>query len=495
MFRRISMGLFLGLVLGTALSLISVPARAANDSGKENWAIAQRSPKQIVSFVDRVLKAEKDVPGGESASVVVLYNQVMADIDISSTKLCRNLILLVQDPSKLPERALHPYTTAESEITAMGAFRYRDGKLYQLAGRQLDSTPPDPPRRGQARFSWPDIQTGDVIGWSVVSSYPDPIYARVLPAVTQVPVVRSNLRVVTTGYDAYKIVGRNGDDHDYKLVVSRKTNGLPSDLSASMNYLPGYPELPLSPPYGADVPVFEVVHVGRYTTLPGVGRGWIPTTGWRRVARHFAMIEEEAGVASTEVDSLAHALTDGVETDVEKEAAIFDFVQNKVESARGPQYDRFSQRKASLVAKSMLASDMEKILLMESLLQAVQLDGRIAGVRREAYGPLEDDLPGYQNFTDFAVRCGEDSPRWYVPYAPDAAPRQMPPSWGRCTVLSPVAGVMQKAFEFNMKVQDKMGEALEEDSMALANTDALIEKVDAAADKETWYRLETVGGN
>lgn len=492
MFRRIPVAILLGLFFLTGFAATA----ASQDSPvQKNWAIAQRPADQIIAFVDRVMKAEKDAPGAQEAPVVVLYQQVFADIGLKETKICRNAILSVKDPSILPERALHPFTTSKGEIIAMGAFVYRGGKLIQLHGRELKSIPPDPPRRGQALFSWPDLKPGDVIGWSITVSYPDAIYTRVVPAVTKVPVVRSNFRLVTSGYHAYKIFGRNGEKYDFKLKVEGWKNDMPAEYSASMNYLPAFPDLPLSPPYGADVPAFVIVDVGRYTTLPGVGRGWIPTTGWRRVARHFAFVEEAAGVASVGVIDKARELTASATTDAAKEALIFDFVKNEVKSARGPEYDRFSQREAPEVLKSMVASDAEKILLMESLLQAVKLDGRIAGVRRQEYGALNTDLPGYQNFTDFAVRCGEDDPRWYVPYADDATAGKLPPSWGRCIVLSPVAGLMQQAFEFNMKVQQKMSEAYQEDAMALANVDDLIERVDRAAKKEKWYRLEKVGGN
>jgi len=167
------------------------------------------------------------------------------------------------------------------------------------------------------------------------------------------------------------------------------------------------------------------------------------------VARHFAVLEEEAGVNSVAVIDKARAITTGAANEVEKEEAIFEFVKNEVELAKGPEYDRFSTRPAAEVLETMSASGAEKVLLMESLLQTVKSDGRISGVHRMEYGPLSTEVPGYQNFTDFALRCGDDDPRWYVPYV----------------------------------------------AHALSNVDELIEKVDAAAAKQKWYKLEKVGGN
>ncbi len=56
------------------------------------------------------MEAEKDAPGAAEAPVVVLYMQTFADVGVKQTKVCRNLILSVKDPSVLPERALHPCT-------------------------------------------------------------------------------------------------------------------------------------------------------------------------------------------------------------------------------------------------------------------------------------------------------------------------------------------------------------------------------------------------
>lgn len=485
MFRRAIPG---SLALLFVLLALVPPATAQEEL---NWSIAQREPQDIKAFVERVMEVEENAPGAEDAPGVMLYRQIFADMKVGGMQVCRNWILRVNDPSILVDRVLNPYTDSFGEIFSLGAFRYRDGKLRQLYGREIQIQAADPPRRARALLDWVDLKAGDIIGVSIIASYEEPISIAYFPAVSPVPVVRCNLRIRTDGYNTYTILGHRGEEFGFHLKVDGLKNGEPAEWQGSMNYLPAFPDLPLSPPYAPEVPTFTVIHVATYTSMPGISRGWFSTVGWRQVALRLAMIEEAAATFGVEVQDKALEVAGSLSSDAEKEKAVFDFVHQKVELLEGYEYDPRSKRRPSEVLADMSGTAWEKILLMQAMLQQVGVDGQLGGIRTAAWGPLDEELPSYQNFQELALRYGDDAGRWYAPQAPDASGEGLPASWGTCIALTPKPGLMNEAFEFNMVVQQKIVERANEDINSVS-PELIQQKIDEVLEDQGWYRIETV---
>jgi hypothetical protein len=142
----------------------------------------------------------------------------------------------------------------------------------------------------------------------------------------------------------------------------------------------------------------------------------------------------------------------------------------------------------------MGGTDYEKLMLMLALLQELGDDGQLAGVRTEEWGPLDESLPGAQNFQEVAIRFGGEGGRWYAPHAEDAVAGSLPASWGTCITLTPKPGLMEEAAQFNAVAQKKIIEQANED-ITTVTPELIQERIDAALADAHWYKIETVKPN
>jgi hypothetical protein len=165
-----------------------------------------------------------------------------------------------------------------------------------------------------------------------------------------------------------------------------------------------------------------------------------------------------------------------------------------VKTLIGYEYDPRSMRRPSKVLADMSGTEREKLLLMQALLQQVGVDGQLSGIRTEVWGPLDKGIPSYQNFQQVALRYGGEEGRYYAPHEESAQAASLPASWGTCITLTPKAGLMNEAFEFNMIVQQKIVERANEDINSVS-PELIQEKVDEALENKGWYRIETVSGS
>ena len=122
-------------------------------------------------------------------------------------------------------------------------------------------------------------------------------------------------------------------------------------------------------------------------------------------------------------------------------------------------------------------------MMMAALLAASGLPGEIAAVRPAAWGELDKDLQSFAQFSDLAVRCGNDGSRYYVPYVKDAPAGTLPAEWGKSWVLAPEPGLVARVSQAAAQV------------MADPNIDAhsAFSQIRQRSTDEGWYVLEQIG--
>ena len=119
---------------------------------------------------------------------------------------------------------------------------------------------------------------------------------------------------------------------------------------------------------------------------------------------------------------------------------------------------------------------------MITLLDALGIKCELGVVRSDGWGPLDDELQSFAQFYDFAVRCGSDPARYYVPYVDGVGPGALPEAWGLSWVLAPEPGLLQKVSQAAAEAMSAPG----------SDMHAVYREVRERADREGWYVLEQV---
>jgi hypothetical protein len=478
----------------TLTVLLLVVGLAADATPHVCGAGAKRQRAEIQSFVERLLPREEDTPGAKDAAAVILYKQSYFDVKPGSYQLCRNLVFRVKNTGALGEDLLAPYTDVEGKVITAEAFKVRGKNFVRSTDKDNEILPGDGMiRRTRVRFPMPDVQDGDVVGWSIITEFEGPLYVARVAAADRYPVAYSSLSVradrkAGSGSQGYEIRGQ-GMASPLEVDIDAYALSRPSAWKTNITNLAAVPDLPGTPPYPPDVPVFLVVHSETYVNLPNVSEGWASSTGWTRTALFLSRFKEDRLKSnSPHLEEITRSVVADAASDVDKETAIFEYVRDKFGRVEGDAYDNRGFRRsvdAALEAGSL--TDFEKVFLMILMLKDAGLSGEICAVHEEPYGPIDDTLRSYHQFQALAVRCGDEEPRFYAPAVPTASPGRLPEAWGTCTVLSPTPGLIQKAQDFTVVLSQRF----QADEPGQSTPGKIKNEVEEYVEQQGWYRLET----
>jgi hypothetical protein len=457
------------------LLLVLTCAFARVTSAQSDWALAMQSNEAILATLEG--KTADSAPGAADAEAVILLERTGFDVLPGSHKHYRNVVFVVNVPEEIGDDLLAPYLGARETVDEAAAFVVRGGTVERLAKDHVQIEPGDGQvLRNRLRLTPSGLQPGDVIGWSTISTVDRVLYNATIPAASRVPVVTRSLLLLDHGLHTYRIVGHAMPGLDVQVMAEE--HGRPSAWQAQAKNIAAMPRLQADGPFAVETPLFLVTESEEYGVLGS--DDWIPTLAWSRVALWLSGLREAAIGKMVDAYGKAPQITQGHASAVDKEAAIFEYVRDDLASLEGDAYDRLGARLAKEIFASGKATEMEKTMLMVTLLEASGLGGEIAAVRPESWGPFDDGLQSFVEFQHVAVRCGDEAPRFYAPQIHDSSPGRLPAAWGNASVVSPRPGLTQKAYEISSQIPGE----------ELADIRSLFVKVQAQALKEGWVRIE-----
>lgn len=466
MLRRASLSVFLILLVAVAAN----PATAEVD-----WNLALRSESDIIGALTGL---ESDAPGLETAPAVQLLREVGWEVLPGSRVLYRNLVMEVRDPAAIADLASSFYLDARGSVESAQAFLIRDGEVTRpkVSIERGDGEV----KRTRLAVDLGGVQAGDIVGFSSITRFDGILYFDTVPVSAPMPVANFSLRVRCEQSHTYKIAAVGPAEMDIAVVA--RDEGRPIEWHATATAVAPDPKARGG---GIYTPGMSLALVAESTEYVPAANSWMSTLAWQRVALFLAGLRESGLASMVAVRDRAAEITAGATTDLEKEQKIFAWVKDELGLLLGPAYEPIGHRKANDILADGKANPMEKVLLMVTLLDAVGIDGQVAVVRSEDWGPLQQDMQSFVQFRDLAVRCGTgDDARLFVPYVDVAPAGGLPAEWGTCWVLAPAPGLMAKVSEAASQV------------MSQPNVDvhAAFLQVRERAAKEGWYTLEQVSG-
>lgn len=459
----------------TAMAAITVLLAPTAVQADQTWSLALKTDAEILAAVDSL---DADAPGADSEQAVILLREIGWDVLPGNRDLYRNTVLRVNDTAQLASLVSSFYLDARGETASVEAFRIRNGKVerFDIGIERGDGKV----QRTRLNIAMDQIQPGDIVGLSSITRFDNILYFSKLPICGRFPVANFRLRVAVAKNHLYKIQADNFDGLKVGVVATNE-DGRPVEWLATAHGIAAVEDLRSAGPYAPGTPLAFVVESAEF--VPAVNN-WVTTLAWSRVALFLGGLRDQGmasmmAAANRTPEVIAHA-----STDLEKEAAIFAFVQGEFESLSGEAYDPLGFRSAEEVFKSGQATPLEEVMIMSSMLAAAGLPGEIAVVRTADWGPLDQELPSFVQFNDLAVACGASGERLYVSYVDGAPAGSLPPAWGECWVLSPAPGLTARLSEAAAQV------------MSTPNVDAhaAFLQLREEAKEKGWYRLVQVGG-
>lgn len=448
---------------------------ASPSFAQTDWALAMQPDENILAALEG--KRAEDAPGASEATAVILLQEHAFDVLPGSHRHVRNVVFQVNVPEDVGDELLAPYLAATGTVDQAAAFVIRGGTLERLEKDAVEIVPGDGHvLRHRLRLKTPPLQRGDIVGWSTISTIERVLYNAVLPATDRVPVVTASLRLQDQGLHTYRIEGRALGSLDVKGL--EQVNGRDAKWHAQAHHIAATPDLSADGPFAADTPLILVTESEEYGALGG--NEWIPTLAWSRVALWLSGLKELAIGKMVAAYGKAPAITRGATSVSDQEEAIFTYVRDQLGALEGDAYQRFGFRSADEIFASGKATEMEKAMLMVTMLEASGLEGELAAVRPGSWGPLEGDLQSFVQFDHVAVRCGGEQARFYAPQVADSPVGGLPKAWGKAAVVSPKPGFTQEAYRVSSQVQGE----------ALSDIRSLFVELQAAAVKEGWVRIE-----
>jgi hypothetical protein len=459
----------LGLI---ALAAILLPRASHADLP---WAIAMRTDAEIRQFVDTL---SDDAPGGDQAPAVIMHRGIGWDVLPGSRVLTRNTILKVNDADAIADLISSFYLDARGVVGEAQAFRIRNGELTR---HEVQIAPGDGRvRRARLRIVVDDLQPGDILGASSQTLFDNILYFDRVPIGARGPVAEFSLRVRCEGNHSYKIKAESFDRLNIEAI--RYDDQRPVEWHATASSIPAIENFRGEGPYEPGTPLALVAESEEFVPIADA---FVSTLAWQRVALFLSGIREKAISSMIAAWEYAPQVTAGAQTNFEAESKIFAAVRDNLELMVGDKYDPLGSRTADEVLESRRATPMEQVMVMVTLLAASGLPGEIALVRPEAWGPLNEEMQSFVQFSHVAIRCGKNNTRWYVPYLPDAPAGKLPPEWGKSWVLAPSPGLVARAAQASNEIMNNPN----------IDAHAAFAAIRQRSEDEGWFILEQVGGS
>jgi hypothetical protein len=466
------------LLLVLPLLLATPPADAQGNELPLGW----QSPEEIIARIDAARKWIDLVPGADEAPGVVLQREVTFQVEVGRHKRMEDVLVQVNDPEALAALTQAIWFDARAAVEGGRVFVVREGEVRRLGDDELLLEKGDGRvLRSRLTFNIPDLQAGDVVGWSIRLAYERPPFHASIAAAARLPMVLATVRIVSqSGRHAFTIKGHATEGHQFVSTAEGSVNGRPNDYRASMKGIPAFPGLSTAAPFPPEVPQFHILLSESWEESPV--QGWVDYRNWRRVALWISGLREAGLTDMTGLGEHARELVGDAKTDEEMEAAVYAYLASKP-TLEGDAYEPWGSRPLTEIVAAQAATPLEKCLLMIGLLEKLGVEAELAGLRTEAWGPPDESFPSFTQFQHFVVRGGGPTPRFYVPFVEGLEPGSVPAIWGACITLAPAPRLTEKVREELMR--------LVEQGTPPQDLRAAMNRI---SDERGWVRIDRIGG-
>lgn len=285
----------------------------------------------------------ESLPGLAEGPGAVLYHQIIITPDLGVSARCENIILTVQDPGGMPEEMMQPRQSGTNEVVSMSAFVRRGSEYRRLSETEIVHVPGrDGVGRSHVEIHWGELETGDVIGWSLVTRQERPHRFVPMRLAERIPIVLAALQVQSNGSLAYELRINGISSEDVKQRKGEMIHGRVVSIDASANQRAAVESRPDETPWPADYPFIALslrevrIDADNQFLRPG---GWAATGGWNQSIMAIGGAVKRMAADLEGVDGALYDITAGAMSTEEMVAAVFTWVRDDFTLLEGPEFD------------------------------------------------------------------------------------------------------------------------------------------------------------
>jgi hypothetical protein len=417
----LSLTAFLAVFLVANLAGADTPDRTA----------AKRDDAQIKKLVGQLEKKLEKKTGLDKEPAIVLRRCLDFESEQKSHLTINNFVLLINDPANESTRLRTLCFSKDSAIEYMGGWIWRDGKVIRLdeSSWRIDTTGGKSPQ--DVVFSFPDLEKGDIVCYSVESKEDFPFTGSYLRLSGDLPVMLYNARVKTGGHFSLDFLGHNLVKKKFAKKVYEEKDGFPVDVKFTVVDIPADKKGDGAPLFYEYQPYLMIYPKAQYNDM---AETWMENASWNMVAAfasgYRAHIQERAVV----VKARAQDLTAGLTTDAEKADALYNFIQNDIKMVCF--FDDYHSSKLVDILAHRQATRLGKSALMYAMSLSVDLPVDVLLSRDRQLGSIDRTVCTMDQFTDFVIILEGDPAQYYVPTTKPCPPGELPPGLKGLNALS-----------------------------------------------------------
>jgi hypothetical protein len=294
----------------------------------------------------------------------------------------------------------------DSETTEILVWSLRaDGTLVRHDPASVQRETDEVSGRVSLILADPDAATGDVFGYSVASTFKNPVSMRTVHIAREHRVIKRHVRAITPEMMTTRLSIRNSTPGDLVQVL-RKSHGQPTDSSADFTNIPASIEVPYGRPAVQREPLLDIELRGQYIAPADL---WFLSDSWDAVG---VMVDGMATGITTEM-TLTTSIAKKAIGDATDERLKFRKLQRFIgkqmtllpdsdDGGPGSTPDDILERRAG--------DHNELTMVLYAMAKAVDLNVTLVLARDRREGPLDDAFPSAYQFTDMLVRLNGEVP-------------------------------------------------------------------------------------
>lgn len=406
------------------LSVVACLAIVEAGAADGNWLLGARSDAELLALVDELDALEAPAVAEQMLFVdaVCLIHERTLEFERKRHHITENAMYRIADAENCGLATRHFRFSARSRIEQASAWVIRDGLVTRCPRELITIVKGSAERPTEVILAIPDVRDGDVVGWSIRRGE-----NRVHPGLTmalpeQFPVKLTRVRLLSDGFVAYRILGRNLVPGSFDVEVLERRNGTETNILAEIRDTTPMLEGPYAPPVWSVAPTIDITWRGELDTSIG---SWIFLASWSEAAVWFESQLVDMMRGDKALTAKALELVAKRESPTDRLHALHDFVQREIVAVSGDEM-RAEDRPAHEVFASRTASPFEAGVLLHAMAQAAGLDVRAVFARSQDMGPIDNGNPSLQQFSDLIVEDLASPGSYCVPGRPDCRPGTLP---------------------------------------------------------------------
>ena len=407
-------------LLPVVVCLGIVEAEAAD----KDWLLGTSSDEELLALVGELdaLAAPAVAEQMPIVDAVCLVRERTLEFERNRHHITENAMYRVADAENSGLATRHFLFPARSRIEQAVAWVIRDGRVARCPREMITIIKGGAERPTEVILAIPDVRDGDVVGWSIRRGE-----NRVHPGLTmalpeQFPVKLTRVRLLSDGYVAYRILGRNLVPGSFNVDVLERRNGTETNVLAEIRDITPMTDGPYAPPVWSVAPTIDITWRGLLDTSIG---SWLFLASWSEAAVWFESQLADLTRGDKALAAKALELVAKGESPTERLHALHEFVQREIVAVSGDEM-RAEDRPAHEVFASRTASPFEAGVLLHTMAQAAGLDVRAVFARSQDLGPIDNGNPSLQQFSDLIVEDLAAPGSYCVPGRPDCRPGTLP---------------------------------------------------------------------